>query len=101
MTAARNANPVPASTTVSAFAIVVRGTTSPKPSGTAPGNPGGSVEQLGESDPPAHPARQDDRLERIPQHHREQHGAGATAQPSHGHFHDCVGTLAGGSSDWR
>ena len=32
MTAARKANPVPASTTVSAFAITVRGTTSPKPS---------------------------------------------------------------------
>src|SRR2546430_10313736 len=32
MPAARKANPVPASTTVSALAITVRGTTSPKPS---------------------------------------------------------------------
>src|SRR6266550_2309488 len=113
MTAARKANPVPASTTVSAFAPVARGTTSPRPSvkkvvplmytsdqnpvappprqesgGTAPGHPGGSVEQLGESDPPAHPPGQDDRLEGIPQHHREQQRAGETAQPSHGYFHD-------------
>src|SRR5207244_12407593 len=65
----------------------------------APRDPCRAVEQPREADAPAHPPRQDDCLERIPQHGDEQHGAQHTAQQAQGYLHDSVGTLAGGSSD--
>ena len=54
-----------------------------QPGRGAPRRPGVPVEHLGEADPPAHPPRQDDGLERVPQDYGQQHHAPPTADPAH------------------
>src|SRR5207302_10818015 len=48
-----------------------------------PGAPGGAVEESGEADPAADATRQNDRLERVPQHRRQQDEPGGRHDPSH------------------
>src|SRR4029077_15663795 len=62
-----------------------RFTTAPReqPRRAAPRLPRRPVEETGQADPPAPPPRQDDRLERVPEHYGEQDGARHPRNPAH------------------